>query len=285
MGASVRIEDEAFSDQRYVRLAQEAGLADADHARGKMAVIWRQCTIEQSHYLDVKDVTAILGERGPDALVNARLGERKGDRIRIKGTKGRIEWLKKLRGNGKFGKLGGRPKKNPQGFSNKPTRVCENARTETPPAPAPAPAPAQLLTPTTKTESSERSARSKPATALVVVEPVDAVVWMPLVDGSSFGVTQKQIDEWAPAYPAVDIATELHKARAWCDANPTRRKTKRGVHGFLVSWLARAQDSGRGARASPKQTPTSPDFMTFKDRAQLECAQHALSGAGGKPAF
>lgn len=42
MAASVRIEDEAFADERYDALARAAGLADADHARGKMARLWRQ---------------------------------------------------------------------------------------------------------------------------------------------------------------------------------------------------------------------------------------------------
>lgn len=142
MGASIRIEDEAFSDRRYDRLAKEAGLADADHARGKMAVLWRQCTIEQRHELPVEDVSDVLGPRGVDALIAARLGELVGDQVRICGTEGRIEWLGKLRNNGKYGSLGGRPRKPTRVSTEKPTRVRENAIPETPPAPAPAPAPA-----------------------------------------------------------------------------------------------------------------------------------------------
>jgi len=114
--SSVRIEDEAFGDRRYHRLATEAGLADADHARGKMAVLWRQCTIEQRHILPNQDVCDVLGPNGVEALVNARLGDIAEGGVRIRGTKGRIEWLKKLRDNGK---KGGRPKKTkskPSGF-------------------------------------------------------------------------------------------------------------------------------------------------------------------------
>ena len=138
MAASVRIEDEAFSDRRYARLAKEAGLADADHARGKMAVLWRQCTIEQRHHLPVADVLDVLGERGVDALVASRLGELEGDLVRICGTSGRIEWLDKLRNNGRYGKLGGRPKKPTRVSEDEATRVEENAKPKTPPAPAPA---------------------------------------------------------------------------------------------------------------------------------------------------
>jgi hypothetical protein len=146
MAASVRVEDEAFSDRRYERLAVEAGLADADHARGKMAVLWRQCTLEQTHVLDDHDVISVLGARGVDALITSRLGERvDGGGIRIRGTKGRIEWLKRLRDNGKHGKSGGRPrkKKNPAGLADDNPKGGPSASPDkTPPAPAPAPAPA-----------------------------------------------------------------------------------------------------------------------------------------------
>lgn len=139
MAASVRVEDEAFSDRRYERLAMEAGLTDADHARGKMAVLWRQCTIERRYQLDPQDVIAVLGERGVEALVASRLGEVVGDQIRICGTRGRIEWRDKLRKNGL---KGGRPKgkRNNQLVSTLETKSEPGTRRElNPPAPAPAP--------------------------------------------------------------------------------------------------------------------------------------------------
>jgi hypothetical protein len=142
VAASVRIEDDAFSDRRYDRLATIAGLADADHARGKMAVLWRQCTIERRYQLDREDVVAVLGPRGVDALVTARLGEVVGDQVRIRGTKGRIEWRDKLRKNGL---KGGRPKKKSgnQLVSESQTNVEPTDPEQlNPPAPAPAPAPA-----------------------------------------------------------------------------------------------------------------------------------------------
>jgi hypothetical protein len=135
---SVRIEDDAFGDIRYERLARECGLTDADHARGKMARLWRQCTAEKRYQLDREDVISVLGERGVDALLASRLGEMHGDKIRIRGTKGRIEWLDKLRNNGR---KGGRPKKTkwkPSGFSesNPPALVTATASS---PATAPDP--------------------------------------------------------------------------------------------------------------------------------------------------
>lgn len=105
---SVRIEDVAFGDLRYPRLAAECGLADADHAIGKMARLWRQCTAENQYQMDPADVIAVLGPRGVEALVASRLGEVvAGGKVRIRGTRGRIEWLETLRENGR---KGGRPR-------------------------------------------------------------------------------------------------------------------------------------------------------------------------------
>lgn len=108
--------------------------------------------------------------------------------------------------------------------------------------------------------------RSAPA-ALVEVE--EAVVWIPLAGGKASGITRQQIEEWTPAYPGIDVETELRKAKAWCEANPQRRKTARGVKAFLVSWLSRAQDSGRGARASPVSTRE-----TFAAQSRREAIEH-----------
>jgi len=105
MAASVRIEDEAFSDRRYDVLARLLNLPDADCARGKMAAVWRQCTQQQKHILGIEIVRTILGNDGPDAIIKSDLGEQVDAGIRIRGTKGRIEWLKELRKSAKKGGL------------------------------------------------------------------------------------------------------------------------------------------------------------------------------------
>lgn len=132
VAASVRIEDEAFSCMKYERLAEFAGLADADHARGKMAKLWRQCTLEQRYILPEGDVVRVLGPNGPRALEDAGLGEVLAEGVRIRGTRGRIEWLKRLRTNGK---KGGRPRK-PKGS---PSGLSAEKPGANPPAPAPVP--------------------------------------------------------------------------------------------------------------------------------------------------
>lgn len=52
------------------------------------------------------------------------------------------------------------------------------------------------------------------------------------------------------AYPGVDVGAELKKARSWCLANGTQRKTARGIPRFLNSWMERAQN---GSRVKPVQ--------------------------------
>ncbi len=65
---------------------------------------------------------------------------------------------------------------------------------------------------------------------------------LPLKDGSAHPITQAEVDEYAKLYPAVDILQELRKMHGWCDANPTRRKTKKGIKRFIAYWLASEQD-------------------------------------------
>lgn len=72
---------------------------------------------------------------------------------------------------------------------------------------------------------------------------------IPLVDGTEATFTQAQVDDWGRAYPAVDVAQQLRQMRAWCNANPTRRKTARGVEAFIVGWLTKEQNSGRPSKA------------------------------------
>lgn len=70
------------------------------------------------------------------------------------------------------------------------------------------------------------------------------VIFLPLNDGSDYPVTEEQCQEWAGLYPAVDVIQQLRKMKGWLDANPKRRKTKRGIKAFVVNWLSKEQDRG-----------------------------------------
>ena len=62
---------------------------------------------------------------------------------------------------------------------------------------------------------------------------------------------------WSKAYPAVDVFQELRAMESWLDANPTKRKTKRGIKSFVVRWLGKAQNQGGGLAVIGKQAVTA----------------------------
>lgn len=70
----------------------------------------------------------------------------------------------------------------------------------------------------------------------------------------TYDVHQSQVDSWTTAFPGVSVAQELRKMTAWLDANPTRRKTHRGIPRFVVSWLERSQNRPGLPGLSPKAT-------------------------------
>lgn len=74
-------------------------------------------------------------------------------------------------------------------------------------------------------------------------EPVLSGFAIPLNDGSEWAIPLATVEEWAQAYPAVDVPQELREMRAWANANPAKRKTSRGVAAFAVRWLSKAQDT------------------------------------------
>jgi hypothetical protein len=52
------------------------------------------------------------------------------------------------------------------------------------------------------------------------------------------------VERWQAAYPAANVERELIKAGEWLTANPKKRKSN--YRAFLVNWLARCQERGRG---------------------------------------
>lgn len=82
---------------------------------------------------------------------------------------------------------------------------------------------------------------SEPAKATPDQQPFISLL---LNDKSEYPVFQEQVDSWSELYPAVDVPQELRKMRGWCDANPSKRKTKRGILRFINNWLSGEQDKG-----------------------------------------
>ncbi len=82
-------------------------------------------------------------------------------------------------------------------------------------------------------------------------------IQIPLNDGSFYKVQLEKIKEWKEAFPAVDIEVQLRGMAAWCNANPKKRKTRRGIQRFIVNWLSSEQDkAGRYYVGNKKETST-----------------------------
>jgi hypothetical protein len=105
MAAPVRIESYAWDDPRYAVLAKLAGLVDRDTALIKCARLWSLCTDLNTRVLSKMLIDAHMGIDGfADFLVQSDLAEETPKGFRIRGAKGRTEWLGKRK---KAGQLGG----------------------------------------------------------------------------------------------------------------------------------------------------------------------------------
>lgn len=82
------------------------------------------------------------------------------------------------------------------------------------------------------------------------------VIGLPLNDGTEYGVTEEQCQEWGELYLAVDVLQELRKMRGWLDSNKARRKTKRGISRFITNWLSKEQDRGRSGHGDGERRET-----------------------------
>lgn len=78
---------------------------------------------------------------------------------------------------------------------------------------------------------------------------------LPSVSGEPYPISEADVAEWHSAFPAVDVRQQLSAMRQWLIANPTRRKTRKGMRRFVVAWLDRKQNSAH----SPPAQRTSPD--------------------------
>ena len=66
---------------------------------------------------------------------------------------------------------------------------------------------------------------------------------LPLNDKTNFSISEDEVNKYQELYPNVDVSQELRNMKGWLDANPTKRKTKRGINRFVNGWLQRKQDS------------------------------------------
>lgn len=67
-------------------------------------------------------------------------------------------------------------------------------------------------------------------------------ITLPLNTQEDYPIYENDVDEYKKIYLNVDIEQQLRCMKGWLLANPTRRKTKKGIKRFIHSWLQREQD-------------------------------------------
>lgn len=79
-------------------------------------------------------------------------------------------------------------------------------------------------------------------TQAVVLDDSPVVESLPLVDGTTFDVTENFIKELDPLYPDVDPLATIREMKGWLIGNPPRRKKRTGIKRFITTWLKNEQD-------------------------------------------
>ena len=95
---------------------------------------------------------------------------------------------------------------------------------------------------------------------------------MILKDGTHWEPSDEDIIAWQQSYADVDVFAELGAMESWCDANPSKRKTKKGIKRFINAWLNRARDQGGSPFAQKNKTESS--MVPMKKWSQLDDITH-----------
>ena len=106
------------------------------------------------------------------------------------------------------------------------------------------------------------------------IEP--SIIQLTLNDKTLYDVTQNDFNEYEELYPNVDIMQELRKMKGWLNANPTKRKTKRGIKRFINNWLSREQDKPKPNNVRKEPTPKWLDKEKNEDESKPEFSAQEL---------
>lgn len=76
-----------------------------------------------------------------------------------------------------------------------------------------------------------------------------------LRSGTRWSIGALTVAEYQDTFRRVAVVSELRKAQQWLVANPSRRKTERGMLRFLNGWLAKEDARGTRIREQPMSQP------------------------------
>ena len=104
-----------------------------------------------------------------------------------------------------------------------------------------------------------------------------------LITGKEWRPSEKDFLHWSTSYPDTDLPGELLRMENWFQKHPDRRKTERGMHAFVKSWLDRKMRGGAVNQHTAKCGRYQNAFNDFSlrqeyDFGQLEADLLSISG-------
>jgi len=105
----------------------------------------------------------------------------------------------------------------------------------------------------------------------------DSPFSLPCEDGSEYVYPEKYLFAARKAYPLVDISKQFPRARAWLEANPAKKKTRKGMTRFLNGWLSRAQGDAEKNKATSGPVETTGSELTAEDMRPAKWLREAKS--------
>lgn len=102
----------------------------------------------------------------------------------------------------------------------------------------------------------------------------DVVILLPCTTDVDFPIYDIDVREFTALYPAVNIEQQLRAMRGWLYSHPERRKTPRGVLGFVNTWLGREQNRdapvARSARRGADQRYAASNMKIVTGGSEYE---------------
>lgn len=80
-----------------------------------------------------------------------------------------------------------------------------------------------------------------------------------LKDGTTYNVPLEDIERYKVAYPDKEVEQELIRMQLWCESNPTKLKTLKGIKKFITNWLSRKDKLFEEKNVIPS-TDSSPEL-------------------------
>lgn len=92
-------------------------------------------------------------------------------------------------------------------------------------------------------------------------------------DDEEWQPDDESVASWQQAYKNIDVFTEMDAMACWLDANPQKRKTKRGMKRFVNMWLNKANQQG-GSPPNFRQVSNPDDPVPLRSWTMIDMLTH-----------